>query len=112
MTHRNLRSLALALAATAVLAAPAMGQDLRSPDAADPVPAPAVANLDLRSPDAADPYVRVAAVASPPAVVVRETDTGFDWADAGVGAGALLVLLLLALAGSAAARRHHHPALG
>ena len=57
MTHRHIRSIAIALAATAAIAAPASasGQDLRSPDAADPSWQPTVANTDLRSPDAADP---------------------------------------------------------
>jgi len=107
-----MRSLAIALAATAVLAAPAMSQDLRSPDAADPVGQPAVATLDLRSPDAANAFVRVAPLASSPVVAVREVGTGFHWADAGMGAGALLALLLLCLGGYAAVRRRHdRPAL-
>ena len=126
MRHRRIRSIAIALAATAAIASPATAsaQDLRSPDAADPSGQPAVANIDprspdaadpsrgapvdLRSPDAADPYsgVPVQVVEPAPVVTVREVDTGFDWGDAGLGAGALLTLALLAMGGSLFVKRH------
>ena len=131
MTHRHIRSIAIALAATAAIAAPASAsaQDLRSPDAADPSGQPTVANLDLRtpdaadpsrgapvdlrSPDAADPYsgvpysgVPVQVVDPAPVVSVREVDAGFDWGDAGLGAGALFALALLGVGGSVIVKRH------
>jgi hypothetical protein len=124
MTHRHTRSIAIALAATAAIAAPAAAQDLRSPDAADISRAPAVANIDLRSPDAADPFrgapvdlrspdaadpysgVPVQVVRLAPVVSVREVDPGFDWRDAGMGAGALFTLALLVIGGSVFLKRH------
>lgn len=126
MSHRHIRSIAIALAATAAIAAPASasGQDLRSPDAADPSGQPTVANLDLRSPDAADPSrgapldlrspdaadpysgVPVQVVDPAPVVSVREVDAGFDWGDAGLGAGALFALALLGVGGSVVVKRH------
>jgi hypothetical protein len=127
MTHHHIRSIAIALVATAAIAAPAAAQDLRSPDAADPSARPAVANIDLRSPDAvdlsakpaianvdlrspdaADPYsgIPVQVVEHAPVVSVREVASGFDWGDAGVGAGALLTLVLLIMGGSVFLKRH------
>jgi hypothetical protein len=124
MTHRHTRSIAIALAATAAIAAPAAAQDLRSPDAADISRAPAVANVDLRSPDAANPFrapavdlrspdaadpysgVPVQVVERAPVVSIREVDPGFDWRDAGAGAGALFTLVLLLIGGSIALKRH------
>lgn len=133
MTHRLTRGIAIALAATAATVAPAaaqdlrspdaadpsratavVGVDLRSPDAADPSRAPAVAGLDLRSPDAVDPYsgVPVQVVEGVPVVSVREVDPGFDWGDAGLGAGALFTLLLLVGMGGSVILKRHGLALG
>jgi hypothetical protein len=123
MTHRHTRSIAIALAATAAIAAPAAAQDLRSPDAADPS-GQTPANIDLRSPDAADPFrgapvdlrspdtadpysgVPVEVVERAPVVSVREVDPGFDWRDAGAGAGVLFTLVLLVSGGSVFLKRH------
>ena len=123
MTHRHIRSIAIALAATAAIAAPASasGQDLRSPDAADPSRGAPVdlrsenaadpsrgAPVDLRTENAADPYsgVPVQVVERAPVVSLREVDPGFDWRDAGVGAGALFALALLVMGGSVFVKRH------
>jgi hypothetical protein len=111
MTRHHIHTIAVALAATAAVAAPAAAQDLRSPDAADLSGRPLVATVDLRSPDAADPYsgIPVRVVEHVPAVSVREVDSAFDWGDAGVGAGALFTLALLAMGGSVVVK-HRGPA--
>jgi hypothetical protein len=77
----------------------ALSNDLRSPDTQDltrAAPAPQAApTVDLRSPDAVD--------AANPAVQVVQSDgssNGFNWGDAGIGAGALAALALLALGGT------------
>jgi hypothetical protein len=129
MIHRFLCSIALALAVTAAITVPAAAQDLRSPDAADTVGQPAVvadvdlrspdaadpdrrsavvADVDLRSPDAADPYsgVPVQVIEAAPVVSVHKVDRGFDWRDAGLGAGALLSFALLIMGGSVFVKRH------
>jgi hypothetical protein len=124
MTHRHTRTIAIALAVTAAIVAPAAGQDLRSPDAADQSAQPAVASIDLRSPDAADPFrgapvdlrspdaadpysgVPVEVVQRAPVVSVRAADPAFDWRDAGVGAGALFILVLVVIGGSIFTKRH------
>lgn len=82
------------------------GNDLRSPDAVDAAAAPAPqvtrSSSDLRSPDAtaatADPTTP--SYATPAVVKVGNGDNGFDWGDAGIGAGG--TLLVLALAGGGA----------
>jgi hypothetical protein len=89
MTHHHIRSIAIALVATAAIAAPAAAQDLRSPDAADPYSG-----------------IPVQVVEHAPVVSVREVASGFDWGDAGVGAGALLTLVLLIMGGSVFLKRH------
>jgi hypothetical protein len=136
MTHRHISSIAVALATSAAIAAPASAsgraQDLgspypaypsrqpaaanldhRSPDAADTSRQRAVAGIDLRSPDAADPSrgAPVHVIDPAPVVSIREVDAGFDWADAGLGAGALFALALLGVGGSIVVKRRHGPAL-
>ena len=77
--------------------------DLRSPDAVDGAtqaqqsqPAeqsPAFRPVDLRSPDAVDPrFVQ----ATEPTIVASDSG-GFDWGDAGIGAGVILGLFLIGL---------------
>ena len=103
----------------AALAGPALavaGQDLRSPDAADPV----VLGQDLRSPDAAEPVIAEPAAqdlrspdaADAPAPAVAETTVataspGFDWASAAIGAGGAIGVVALALGGTLMIRRRH-----
>jgi hypothetical protein len=63
--------------------------------------------VDLRTPDARDhgegrgtfdaPEVTIVKVADP-----APTGSGFDWGDAGIGAGGLLGLILVGLRGTAA----------
>ena len=113
MSHRLLTHTAAVGLAVAAVAAPAAvaNQDLRSPDAVDA--ANAVTQRvhdqqvqDYRSPDAADtaqgrgtftaPRVTVVKVAQPSQV----TSGGFDWGDAGIGAGGVAALVLIAVGGS------------
>jgi hypothetical protein len=92
----------LSACACAVPAASAQ-QDLRSPDARDASPvsqSPIVAG-DVRSPDARD------AAANPrlrsygtPIVVETRSSSGFDWGDAGIGAGGMLGLVAIAAGGT------------
>lgn len=89
--------------------------DLRTPDAVDagrPVQA-APAGLDLRTPDARDHGLGRGTHSSPDVTVVRVADpapvsTGFDWGDAGIGAGGLLALALIALGGILAVTHRRH----
>jgi hypothetical protein len=78
-------------------------QDLRSPDARDagPVSHPPIVAVDVRSPDAKD------AAANPglrsyrtPIVVETRSSSGFDWGDAGIGAGGMLGLVAVAAGGT------------
>jgi hypothetical protein len=105
-------------------------QDLRSPDARDAALASeqapteeqgfpgladearqasaSVPSQDLRSPDARDAAAGRGSFNSPEVTVVKlaqpsaSPDGGLDWADAGIGAAALLGLLLLGLGGTLA----------
>ena len=77
--------------------------DLRSPDAVDGATqvqqsqqaeqSPTSRPVDLRSPDAVDP--RFVQTTEP--TIVASDSGGFDWGDAGIGAGVLLGLLLIGL---------------
>jgi hypothetical protein len=127
--HRKLAgTFAASLAAGSLLAANAAAgpADLRTPDTVTPVTQ--VAPPDLRSPDAVDaatPAVQAPAAQAPsvdlrspdavdaanPAVQVVQTggsSSGFDWGDAGIGAGGLAAVLLLVLGGTLIATRHRH----
>jgi hypothetical protein len=122
MSHRHLihtAALGLAVAAIAAPVAAAGPVDLRSPDAVDAARSAAVSNAqDLRSPDTRDsaagrgtftaPHVTVVRVAQPSQV----TGGGFDWGDAGIGAGGVLALVLIGVGGSLMVthRRHRGPA--
>ena len=83
----------------AVLVSPTADRDLRSPDTRDALSAGATlvrptADRDLRSPDTRDAL-------GAPAIAVTSVDaggrSGFDWADAGIGA--LITAVLIGLAG-------------
>jgi hypothetical protein len=94
-----LAALSLVFGALAAPAAVAQ-QDLRNPDTRDVAEA---AKFDLRNPDTRDMAEADAAV--PEVTVVKvpvatsSPDSGLDWGDAGIGAGAMLGLMLLAAAG-------------
>jgi hypothetical protein len=88
----------LTIAAVAWPAAAQAKTDLRSPDARDAGRAAQVRVVqDLRSPDARDaaagPSVAGAVLAAHTAPSVSD---GFEWGDAGIGAGGMLILLTLA----------------
>jgi hypothetical protein len=110
----DLRSPDAVDAAAAAAAAPS-GIDLRSPDAQDlgrGVPSSAPALIDARSPDSID---RAAGGVRPTAaveIVPAGPSSGFDWGDAGIGAGSVAALVLLALGGGLMVmhRRHGEPA--
>ena len=113
MSHRLLTHTAAVGLAVAAVAAPVAvaQQDLRSPDAVDAASAVTQRahnqqTQDLRSPDARDtaagrgtftaPRVTVVKVAQPS----QTTGGGFDWGDAGIGAGGVLALVLIAVGGA------------
>jgi hypothetical protein len=117
----------VAVAAAVLPAASAGAQDLRSPDSRDPVVSVqpqstldlrtpdartatvvAVTDVDLRTPDAVDGasgsrrgvdvdpgIVRVSVPAT------TTVDDGFQWSDAGIGAGIVFALLVLSAGGYA-----------
>jgi hypothetical protein len=119
---RSIHRVVLASAVAAALAIPATAaaqQDLRSPDARDagmPAWAAPLQDLrspdtresahpqrpqDLRSPDAVDSARGVvpSAPAVSPVTLVRSAPVGFDWGDAGIGAGGALAVILLGTGG-------------
>ena len=91
-------------------------QDLRSPDARSVVtPRVAYTGADVRSPDSRDagdgrgtfsaPDVMVVKLDKPAPAAAPATD-GLNWADAGIGAGALLAIVALALGGAFVVTQH------
>ena len=86
-------------------------QDFRSPDARDarPVAGPPVVATDLRTPDAKDAAITpsVRSYRTPIVVQVRSS-SGFDWGDAGIGAGGMLALVAIAAGGSLVVARRRH----
>jgi hypothetical protein len=89
-------------------------QDFRSPDARDAalqsvqpeITQSPSALRDLRSPDARDAARDIVQVPQTP-VVVAEPSSGFEWGDAGIGAGVLCGVLALLLGGFVLTRRRH-----
>ena len=74
------------------------GADLRAPDSRDAhrfAPAAPVA-IDRRTPDTVD-LASGGVVARVPVVTVASPQGGFDWGDAGIGAGGAVAVLLLGL---------------
>jgi len=120
MTKSRITTSAALGLALAVLAVPTAGayaqQDLRSPDAQDAGGGTAVApapGTDLRSPDARDVANGRGTFSAPEVTVVRVTEPstdggGLDWADAGIGAGALLGLILVGVGGTFAVVHRRH----
>jgi hypothetical protein len=103
---RSIHRVVLVTAATAALAVPATGAaqqaDLRSPDARDAATSSAPQPMqDLRSPDARDSSAGISpsAPVPSPVTVVRTAADGFDWGDAGIGAGGVLAVVLLGAGG-------------
>jgi hypothetical protein len=87
--------------------------DVRTPDARDAaVPATTTTGTDLRTPDARDHGEGRGTFSAPDVTVVKVTEppvaTGFDWGDAGIGAGGLLGIVLIALGGMLAITHRRH----
>ncbi len=88
--------------------------DVRSPDtvsAGQPKTTEPV--VDMRTPDAKDHGEGRGTFSTPDVTVVKVVDpaptsTGFDWGDAGIGAGGLLGLVLIALGTTAAVAHRRH----
>jgi hypothetical protein len=133
MRHTQLiTTAALVAACAAPTAAVAQSQDLRSPDTKDAAAAAKAGDYqDLRSPDTKDAAAAANArdyqdlrspdsrdAGRPPVqiptnvVTVDQPSTGFDWGDAGIGAGGMLGLLLLGLGISLAVVHRRHSAAG
>ena len=78
--------------------------DLRSPDAQDArsvAQQPRTVSSDLRSPDAQDARGNTTLRSYPtPTVVEVSSSNGFDWGDAGIGAGGMLAVVAIAVGGS------------
>ncbi|HEX3316719.1 MAG TPA: hypothetical protein VHR88_01785 [Solirubrobacteraceae bacterium] len=90
---------ALGVAAPVALA----NEDIASPDPVTTGPAKQViiTGNDLRSPDATAAAADPTAASYPTATVVKvgNGDSGFDWGDAGIGAGGTVLVLALAAGG-------------
>ena len=82
--------------------------DVRTPDTVSASkPSTTKPVVDMRTPDARDHGEGRGTFSAPDVTVVKLVDpaptgNGFDWGDAGIGAGGLLSLILLALGGTAA----------
>jgi hypothetical protein len=88
--------------------------DVRTPDAIDAgQPANQTPGLEARTPDARDHAEGRGTFSAPEVTVIKVTDpspvfTGFDWSDAGIGAGGLLGLILVAVGGTMALSHGRH----
>jgi hypothetical protein len=86
--------------------------DVRTPDAKDAANPATTAGRDIRTPDAIDSAQGRGTFNAPEVTVVKVTEpplaTGFDWGDAGIGAGGLLGLVLIALGGMLTITHRRH----
>jgi hypothetical protein len=87
--------------------------DVRSPHAVSTAQKPSGPVVDMRTPDAKDHGKGRGTFSVPDVTVVKlvdtaPTSTGFDWGDAGIGAGGLLGLVLIALGTTAAVAHRRH----
>ena len=82
------------------------------PDAVDAAAGHPTAGTDLRTPDAVDHGLGRGTFSAPDVTVVKVVDppptTGFDWGDAGIGAGGLLGLILVGLGGTLVVTHRRH----
>ena len=110
-------ALGLTLAAVAAPTAAAVPADLRSPDTRDAArtteAASSAPRQDLRSPDARDHTAGRGTFNAPDVTVVKMSEPaptagGFDWADAGIGAGGILGLVLVGAGGALVISRRTH----
>jgi hypothetical protein len=112
-SHHTARTIATALAVSAVLAPAASAQqDLRSPDTRDAAERPAHVQ-DLRMPDTQDSAAGRGLDRAP---VVEFVDVphadGFDWTDAGLGAAGAIGIVLAGAGGALTAVRLRRRPLG
>jgi hypothetical protein len=78
------------------------GTDVAAPDQQNPIPA------DPKPvPQQAPTWPANPQVLTPPASSVASADAGFQWDDAGIGAGGAVVVVLAAFGGALAIRRRH-----
>jgi hypothetical protein len=89
----------------------ALGTDVAAPD--QQASKPTAPGVDMRTPDAKDHGEGRGTFNAPDVTVVKVVDpaptsTGFDWGDAGIGAGGLLGLVLIALGTTAAVAHRRH----
>ena len=99
----NLPRLLTTFAAVVALAVPASAgayTDLRNPDSKDVAAATQAHDgdpSDLRNPDSRDVSSTQRVAAPAPQAPTVADEPGFDWGDAGIGAGAVLGLTLITL---------------
>jgi hypothetical protein len=122
--HRRFSTLGAAFVVACVVAQPAFGADLRSPDTSDLARSAQSATpaTDLRSPDSRDAHRTAPAavtavvidrrspdvvdlgsarvVGREPVVSISSPQRGFDWGDAGIGAGGAIAVVLLGMGGA------------
>src|SRR3954453_21314963 len=75
------------------------GTDVAAPDQQNPIPAPVQPKI------AAPPTWPVNPQALTPVASSPSVDTGFQWDDAGIGAGGALIVLIAGFGGAMASRR-------
>jgi hypothetical protein len=75
------------------------GTDVAAPDQQNPIPAPVQAKIAAPPTWPVNPQTLTPVAASP------SVDTGFQWDDAGIGAGGALIVVLAGLGGAMAFRR-------
>jgi len=78
------------------------GTDVASPDQQAPIPAG-----PKPVPQQAPTWPVNPQVLTPPSSSVAQSDAGFQWDDAGIGAGGALVIVLAGFGGALAIRRRH-----
>jgi hypothetical protein len=78
------------------------GTDVAAPDQQSPIPAE-----PKQVPQQAPTWPANPQVLTPPSSSVASADAGFQWDDAGIGAGGALVVVLAGFGGALAIRRRH-----
>jgi hypothetical protein len=78
------------------------GTDVAAPDQQNPIPAE-----PKQVPQQAPTWPANPQVLTPPSSSAVSADDGFQWDDAGIGAGGALVVVLAGLGGAMALRRRH-----
>src|SRR4051794_16061538 len=105
MAVRSLSRALKSTIATGALALAVPGAALATP--AQPDAGDAVAAQPAPVPQQAPTWPENPQVLTPPSSPAASPDTGFQWGDAGIGAGGALVVVLAAFGGGLAIRRRH-----